>query len=456
MLHKSLLFLSCLLISSSFFASEASPKDSTVSVKDKASALLLVEEGKELYLKGKYREALIKFKLAGNKDMYNGKVFFWQGMTHYKLKNYGYALQYAERSRELSDKDDLDVQELLAYSYHSLDKLDSALLSYDFCLKNMSKQRLKDLRIAEKIAECNLALEWKKAGGKSLQKNFSKEINSGFNDYSALLINDGKTLYFTSRRENTTGGQNNPDDEQYYEDNYRAVWNEESKSWDSISNALDRINSVGFDCISYLKNDGLTGLMTLNTTYADVKEITNGSDICEIALSTKGKWQSPKIIKNKTINTSFFDGCATMTADGNTMYFVSDRRGDRSMTDIYVVEKVGKQWGEAKPVSDSINTIYRETTPYVTPDGRFLFFSSDGHQGIGGYDIYVSENMGKYWSKPKNLGVHVNTVNDDTHLVIYEKLGKILYTSCNIEGLKSHMDIYEIQLSEVKLPISLR
>ncbi|MCE3294776.1 MAG: hypothetical protein K0R65_490 [Crocinitomicaceae bacterium] len=438
------------------YAFEASPKDSTTNLKDRTAALLLIEEGKELYLDGKLREALIKFKLAGNKDVYNSRVPFWTGMCHYRLKNYGYALQYAQKAKEISEPDDLDVNELLAYSYHSLNKLDSALFHYDFCLKNMQKQRIKDLRIVEKIAECNYALEQQKSGKVNMRRNFSMDINSDFNDYGALLVNDGKVLYFTSRRENTTGGLNNPDDEQYFEDNYRAVWNAEDGRWDSITNNLDRINSAGFDCISWLSPDGLKCMMTLNTTAVKVKEQTKSSDICEVSLSNKGKWQSPKIIDNKSVNSTFFDGSATLSADGNTMYFVTDRKGDKSMTDIYVVQKENKKWGTAKPVSDSINTEMRETTPYITPDGRYLFFSSDGHPGMGGYDIFVSENMGKYWSKPKNLGIQINSVNDETHFQLYEKLGKILFAGCRIDGMKSNMDVYEIDLKSIELPVSLK
>src|SRR5690606_14357195 len=112
------------------------------------------------------------------------------------------------------------------------------------------------------------------------------------------------------------------------------------------------------------------GIMTLNSTATDKKSSTNGSDLCEIKMNTKGTWNSPSIIKNKTINTSYFEGAATLTADGNTMYFVTDRKGEKSSTDIYVVEKVGKKWGEAKPLPMTINTVGRETTPFITPDGR--------------------------------------------------------------------------------------
>jgi tetratricopeptide (TPR) repeat protein len=462
LLKNTFLILCFSIISTYSFGMERkSPSDSTTKLKDKTAAILLLEEGKASYLEGKYREALNKFRLAYNKDQNNFLCHYWIGLSHLKMNNFGYALQYGKQAEEIknrSKKDDdetqnVDVVELIASAYHRLDKIDSALIYYTYALNKLPKQRLKDLRIKERMNECNYVLAQRDSGIVSKRKLFSSDINSGYHEYAPILTNNGKTLYFTSRRENTTGGKNNPDDEQYFEDNYRAIWNETDQIWDSITNKLDRINSDGFDCVSHISEDGLTGLMTLNTTATDSKIQTSGSDICEISLSTKGKWSSPKVIKNKTINTSFFDGSATLTADGNTMYFVSDRRGDKSMTDIYEVKKVGKEWGKAVPVSDSINSEMRETTPFITPDGRYLFFSSDGHLGMGGYDIYVSENLGKTWSKPINLGAGINSVNDDTHFRFYPKLNKIIFSSFTLDNLKSSMDIYEIDLKDFSLPI---
>ena len=429
-----------------------SPKDSTTKVKDRTSALLMLEEGKALFLEQKYREALNKFKLASNKDLYNPNCPYWVGMCHLRMNNFGYALQYGKKAEEMRKEKSVEDAELLASAYHRLNNIDSALLYFNYCLEKLPKTRLKDLSINERINECNFV----KREIDSLKVNkailFAPRINTGYHEYAPILLKGGKVLYFTSRRDNTTGGQNNPDDEQYFEDNYRAIWNEEEQKWDSISNKLDRINSNGFDCISYIKEDGLSGLMTLNTTATDLKEQTDGSDISEISMTTKGKWASPKVIQNKSINTSFFDGSATLTADGNTMYFVSDRKGDKSMTDIYVVTKVDKKWGTAKPVSDSINTAMRETTPFISPDGQYLFFSSDGHLGMGGYDIYVSENMGKEWSKPINLGMEINSVNDDTHFKYYETLKKIVFASFTIDQLKSSMDLYQVDMNSYKFP----
>lgn len=247
----------------------------------------------------------------------------------------------------------------------------------------------------------------------------------------------------------------NPDDQEYFEDIYKAEWNDAEQKWDSITNKLDRLNTPGFDAMTYISPDGMKALTTWNNTATDAKNVTKSSDICEVIFSDKGKWNSPKVIANKTINSSFFDGSATMTADGNTMYFVSDRKAEKRSTDIYMVEKTGKKWGEAKPVSDSINTTGRETTPYITPDGRFLFFSSDGRTGMGGLDIYVCENLGGKWSSPVNLGATVNSVNDDTHFILYKELNKVMFSSFTLSGQKSSLDMFEADLSKIPMPFKL-
>jgi Tol biopolymer transport system component len=165
-----------------------------------------------------------------------------------------------------------------------------------------------------------------------------------------------------------------------------------------------------------------------------------------------GKWSKPKYIKNETINTSFFDGSATMSADGNTMVFVSDRNGEKSSTDLFIVKKVGKKWGEAVALPEYINSNFRETTPSLSPDGNLLFFSSDGLLGMGGYDVYVTEFSNGKWSKPVNLGCQFNTVNDDTHFQWYPSLSKAVMAGVTVDEGQSNYNIYEIEMSNVEIP----
>ncbi len=429
------------------------PPDTTTSIVDKTAALYMLEEGKVLYGEGKIKAALIKFRESGIKDPSSWKAAYWVGQCHYLLNNYGYALKYAQKAIELGgDKVEPEVYYKMASAYHRLGNLDSAVINYQLSLEKLSKNRIKVLNIEHNIAECEFAKNAIEVGAEFERVQLKGDINSGYDDYNVVPLADGKTLYFTSRRSNTTGGGMNPDDQTYFEDVYKTTWNAETGEWGEITNYLGKLNSDGFDALNYISPDETYGIMTLNSTATDKKSSTNGSDICEIKMNTKGTWNSPSIIKNKTINTSYFEGAATLTADGNTMYFVSDRKGEKSSTDIYVVEKVGKKWGDAKPLPMTINTVGRETTPFITPDGRYLFFSSDGHLGMGGLDIYVVENMGGTWGEPINLGAGINTVNNDTHFVYSEALKKAFVSGFELIGDKSSIDIYEIDMTNFSYP----
>jgi tetratricopeptide (TPR) repeat protein len=452
--YKTLLFVAFLVFSCSSVVAKGNvaPPDSVTHIIDKSAALLLMDKAKTLYNEGKVRDALIIFRQATVKDPFNWKAPFWVAQCHYSMNNYGLALKYAQEAVEIEKSEiDKDLHELLGRSYHRVGDLDSAIINYSRAISKLSASEVKALNLEVHLAECKFAKEQHMGNAKSKRVAISS-INSGYNDYSPILIENGKTLYFTSRRNDTKGGSMNPDDQEFFEDTYRAVWNAEINNWDSISNDLGRINTEGFDAINYISKDGKSGLMTVNTTATEMKNTTKGSDLFTIEMSNKGKWSTPKRINAKTINTSFFEGSATMTSDMNTLYFVSDRKGEKSSTDIYVSQKVGKNWGEAAPLPFTINTNGRETTPFISGDGRFLFFSSDGHLGMGGLDIYVVENLGSTWGEPINLGIIVNTVNNDTHFQYYPELQKAVMSSFEIIGQKASMDIFNVDMTDFSYP----
>lgn len=424
------------------------PPDSTTSIVDKTAAAYIIEEGKTLYGKGKIKDALIKFRQAGIKDPNSWRAAYWISQCHYKLNNYGYSLKYAYKAIDIgNDKVNKEIYYTLAVAQHRLGKIDSALVNYRLSIEKLSKMRSNTLMIEHHIKECLYAQEEMKKEPKFKKVRLAGDINSGYDDYNALYTGEKDVLYFTSRRSNTKGGEMNPDDQKYFEDVYKAKWDPIMKEWDDVTNKLGKINSAGFDALDWMSQEQLAGIITLNSTATDAKITTRGSDICEIKRNSKGNWNYPKAIKNKSINTSFFEGAATLTADGNTMYFVTDRKGQKSSTDIYVVHKNGKSWGTAEPLPMTINTKTRETTPFITPDGRFLFFASDGHLGMGGLDIYVVEQKDGSWGTPVNLGYGINSVTNDTHFSYNKELNQALISGFEIVGKKASIDIYKIDMT---------
>lgn len=453
MFNKLLVVLFLFMLSNQVLANKflVVPPDSSSSIIDRTAALFLIDEGKKFYNQGKSIDALRKFREAYVRDKYSSRAAYWIGKAHYSMDNYGYALKYAKIAESLSEAADGEVFLLLGEAYHRQNYLDSARMNYDLAKIQLSTMKRNAFNIDQKIEEVSYAQSVADNAIKYEKMLLSDHINSGYDDYNPVITNDGKTMYFSSRRPDTKGGNINPDDQRYFEDVYMSVWVDSLDEWKDATNDVERLNSEGFDAVGHITSED-EAYMTVNTSIIDTKNPTRSSDICTSSRTKEDRWNTPKPINNKTINTSFFDGAPTLTADGNTMYFVSGRNGEKSLSDIFVVYKDGRSWGEAQPLPMSVNTLGNETTPFITPDNRYLFFSSDGRKGMGGYDIYVSENLGDTWSEPKNLGPEFNTVNNDTHFKYYEALKKAYLATYRLQGSKASIDIFEIILDGWKIP----
>jgi Tol biopolymer transport system component len=428
------------------------PTDSSSSIIDRTAALYLIEEGKKVFIQGKSRDALRKFREAYVRDKFSYKAAYWIGEAHYSMDNYGYALKYGKVAESLSQATDGDVFFLIGKAYHRQNQLDSARMNYNLAEIQLSTAKKNAYNIQQLINEIEYAQSVADEELKYERKLMNDNVNSGYDDYNTLITGDGKKLFYVSRRPGTKGGNINPDDQRYFEDIYYAQWDEEANDWGKATNDVERLNSEGFDAVNHVSQDGTEAYLTINTSVLDIKRPTKSSDIYVADLTKEDRWSSPKPIKNKTINTSYFDGAPSLTADGNTMYFVSDREGERYKSDIYVVYKEGRKWGEAKKLPMTVNTIGNETTPFISPDNRYLFFSSDARKGMGGYDVYVAENLGDSWSEPKNLGPNFNTVNNDIFFRYYPELKKAMLSTYRLQGNKASMDVFEILLDGWKIP----
>jgi len=429
------------------------PKDSSTNLLNKALAIKLLNEGMELFNMGQNKEALSKFKEAGTKDPSNWKIVFYISLSNFELNYYSLSLAQAKSAIKLANgKPSSDFYEHYAKVNHRMGNLDSALFYYNKANVELSGGMKKEYQIPLRIQQVQFAQK-EIAAAKPVKKSvLSRNINSNYAEYGPILADSGQILYFTARKSDTKGRTMNADDQDYFEDIYMAEWNSEVNDWDSVTNAL-KWNTKGFDALTYVSKDGKYALMTINNEALDDKT-TQSSDIFELSLNnTTGKWGAPKAIENKSINSSYYDGSATMTNDRKTMYFISDRKGDKKSTDIYVVKKEGSAWGKAEALPDFINTKGRETTPYITPDGKYLFFSSDGLPGMGGLDIYVSEIKNGVYSQPINLGSLVNSFTDDSHFSYNPEFKKGFVASISTINDKANYDLYEIDLSEFSLPL---
>ncbi|NDE11895.1 MAG: hypothetical protein EBZ95_15255, partial [Chitinophagia bacterium] len=301
--------------------------------------------------------------------------------------------------------------------------------------------------------------EQKDKGVLNQRSAFSSKINSIHDEYGAILAGDGLHLFFTARTPETTGSNQNYDDQRFFEDINHFEWDTQTNDWTIAPKAIEGINTEGFDALNYISKDGKYALGTINTA-ASKEKSTKSSDIFEVFSDETFLFEKIDLIKNKAINTSYFDGSATITDTifndngdfSQTLYFVSDRKAEESMTDIYSIERKNGVWMDMKNPLKTINTDGRETTPFITANGRFLFFSSDALPGMGGYDVYYSENVNGVWGNPVNLGATFNSVNDDTHFQVYPRLNKAVIARINEnEGIFNY-DIFQVDLNGLDFP----
>ena len=448
---KKILFYSVILLLTNQ-ANAFTPPDSTSNIIEKGTAQYLISEGKRLYNEGQYRVALVKFREALVKDKGNPVATYWLGESHLALGNYQKAIDYTEEAIKKDSTVNNEASYLLGVSYHRLGELDKAILHYKNVMAKVRDLRSKELDLNKRIAECERAKEMMNNPVDVKISPMSMNVNSAFDDYAPTLAPDGKTFYFVSRRADNKGGGVNPADQRFFEDIYVCKWDEESNSWQEASNTDDiirRINTKGFDAVNHISPDGKYLYITLNTTAVEKpKERTRSSDIFVSKMNIRGGWNSPKRL-GKNINTIVFDAAASLTADGNTMYYISERKGGQGRADIWKAVKTGKDWGKPVNLGATINTSGQETTVYVTPDEKYLFFSSDGLEGMGGYDVYVCKMINGQWSSPVNLGYPINTVSDETHFSYYPDLQRAYYStfSSSENGGLGARDIFQVDMS---------
>lgn len=435
------------------------PPDSTNSLIEKGTAQYLISEGKRLYNENNFKLALIKFREALIKDSNNPVATYWLGECHFSLGNYDEAKNQVEKA--LAMKADVNEQSsnLLGQAYHRMGELDKAIENYQTALGILTKQRAKELRVQFHLDEAKRAKEMMAKPVEATIKNLSITVNSASQEYSAVLAPRGKELYFISRRANNKGGGTSGGDNGYFEDIYVSLWDEATGDWGPADNSdilIERLNTYGFDGISQISADGQYLYLTINTMSLEKsqrKPKTMHSDLFVSKINKEGNWNTPKPI-GKPVNSFAFDASSCVSGDGKVLYFVSERPGGKGGSDIWYSYQIGKNWSKPVNMGEVINTAGQETTVWTNKDGRTVWFSSTGHEGMGGYDIYVTHKEEGRWTKPANLGYPINTVSDETHFKYYPEQNVAYYSTFSSKSNKGmgSRDIFEIDMTNYKMP----
>ena len=290
-------------------------------------------------------------------------------------------------------------------------------------LQNEINKRLNSIALRKQLEQVYGSIELEKLGS---------GINSEkYAEYKPVLSIDGQEMVFTRRMPGPVGMQ---------EDFYRSV--KENGIWQEAQ-PIAELNTDGNEGSHCISPDGKWMIYTRCDAPDQYKS-------CDLYISKKEgtKWGKPQYMG--IINTESWESQASFSPDGNTIYFSSARSGNR---DLYEISRKDSKWGEVKSLGSVINTNGNEESPYMHPDGVSLYFMSNGHQGLGGMDIFLSKKQWDgTWSKPINLGPAINSSSDEGGLFV-DLNGEYAYfskTEANEKGLDS--DIFRFQLPEALRP----
>ncbi|MBD2770378.1 OmpA family protein [Hymenobacter sp. BT664] len=383
----------------------------------------------------RYMQALSHFLAAQQFNPNNAVLNVKIGDCYLNSLSKTAALPYLQKAAQLDATADARTHYLLARALHLSAKWAEAIAEYQQAQPISSSTRNGDAGLVtsndlrRRIQECRNGQQLMAHPTRVFIDNAGPELNSAESDYGPVVSADESTILITSRRMGSTGGKKDPEGNGFFEDIYQATW--QGKAWSPATNLGAPVNTEAHNATVGLAPDGQRML---------VYSSSNGGDLLEARLSGNA-WARPKELSSR-INTRSHETSASFSPDERLLYFVSNRReGSLGGSDIYKVELEGR----TPPVNlgPTINTAYGEEGVFMAPDGKTMFFSSEGHNSMGGYDIFKSVFENGKWSTPENLGWPINTPDDDIFFVTSAS-GRHGYYSSDRPGGLGAKDIYRI------------
>lgn len=395
--------------------------------------------------RGEYYLAVAHYLDALKIDSLNKKANLEFGLlnTEY-INNPSRAGIYLLRAEKTSEKDTLPELVLgLAQYYQSVGQYKEAIIYYKRLLSKMEKTadgKALEISINKNITNCNYALSSPPQPVYKRLKtvNAGKEVNTIYSEYFPVLTNNETILMFTARRRDNIGHRTDDFDGNYYEDMFIARKGPDGgfknahpfSSSDSEVNGLS--NTKEHEAVVSVSAKGDKFFTFLNDKLYESEWQNN-------------KWTAPKTMSAIINPADAFQSFLSTSADGKTIYFSSERPEGLGKLDIYKSEmQPNGNWGPAVNLGPAINTKDDDDSPFISHDGKTLYFASKGHPGYGEYDLFKSVFNGSNWEAPFNMGILFNSSGNDVHLWFNKDETSGVFASSRAGGF-GDMDIYEIK-----------
>jgi tetratricopeptide (TPR) repeat protein len=395
---------------------------------------------------GDYLGALKMYEVLNGIDSTNKEINYKMGVCNFEIKPLRKnAMKYFIKA---SSGTNPEVQYYLGRLYHLSGKFNNAIECYSNYKKSKGEKEHTAKEIDDLIDKSHTAELFElKPDPKVKLENLGPQINTLYPEYVPLIPADEDFMIFTSRRKNTVHPQVNEFGE-YYEDIY--ISKRTAGVWQAPEMMDTTINSPGHDACTGLSADG-EKLLLFRTSPDKLS-----GDIYE-SLYINGKWSRANKLGPNVNSSEYLEASACYSPEGEVVFFSSNRPGGFGGKDLYSVKRLPNgEWGKPFNLGPKINTEYNEDAPFMHPSGNILFFSSEGHKNMGGYDIFKStfDEFGNF-SEPVNLGFPINKVDDDIFFVLNTN-ASAGYLSSDRTGGYGSQDIYKVNFLDSVLPYKVQ
>lgn len=426
---SSIVFVLLLLVSTSLFAQQEA-----------------FRAGMRAFNRNIFSEAITQFKLAIEQDERNADAWYFIGMSFTYSKQYQEAAYSFQKLEAINPDYDPNFYLEACKAYLELGKFAEAEAvmkkylvkvprgSKNMHLQHMGKNRLEYARQSPIVRSQPVSMREPVAVA---------QINSISSDYMPQVNPTGTRIYFTSIRQ---GGFDFKDDMAAANDWGEDIYFAElvNGQWSQPELLPAPINSMGDDFGSSFTGDGQT---MVYVKCGDTESVGN----CDLYITQLDgtTWTQPVNMGN-IVNSTSWDSQPTINSDGNRIIFTSAREGGYGGSDLYMTEKnhLG-DWGIPQNLGSTVNTPLNDNSPYLAPDGKTLYYATNGHPGFGGSDVFYCVFENGKWSKPINLGAPLNSSGDDTNFSISAS-GMAYFASSRLDP--SNYDIFEIELPDYLKP----
>lgn len=415
-------------------------KDNVITGTADAAKLVLA---RQKLLAGEYVSALNMYREVLNNDPKDAGTRYHVGLCQARLKKYGEAQKTLEEAA-LSEKCPPAAHIELARIYQMNEQFDNALSSLQKFKASGSDSKEEQQDADLLLSQCTIGAQLTKDPVDVGIENLGEGVNSKYDDKNPCITADGRSLIFTTRRPETTNSITDMEgDGMYFENIYISSADTASGLFTSASNVSRSINTDAHDACTSISPDGTQIFIYKNDLSS--REARGGNVF--VSKIAGGKWRKPEPL-GKPVNSSYWEGGACISPDGKRYFFSSEREGGYGNSDIWMAEKLNKEeWGKPVNLGPNVNTAYDEAGMFLAPDGKTLFFCSNGPRSMGSYDIFRTVFENGQWSVPENLGYPINSVAKEGQLTISTDASHAYFSSTRKGGI-GESDIYRIDLRE--------